>query len=49
METCRSFMEQLSELEEAESFQEYLDIVDLLAPVLQVHGDADSLLQALAT
>lgn len=45
MESCRGFMELLSELEEAESFQELLDTVNLLGIVLS-HGDADSLLQA---
>ena len=41
-------MEFLSELEEAESFQELLDIANLLEIVLS-HGDADSLLQAAST
>lgn len=48
MESCQEFLEHLAELEEAASFQEFLDIADLLAPVLQAYGDADSLLQALA-
>ncbi|KAK9863771.1 hypothetical protein WJX84_004776 [Apatococcus fuscideae] len=48
METSRGFMELLSQLEEAESFQEMLDLTNLLPLVLKTHEGADALLQASA-